>query len=152
MKTRTSLVFLILALITAPMTYSDEIAVSRGPEICKLSVTVDPRSGDVIIRWSGGTLPFDLVRADAACFGKASELRYLVEGVRAHQYVDVGASKSGRRYWYQVFDKNSPTEIYYMGPAVPKDSDPKVIHPDGNGDCGDSDTCKGLPRKPSTWE
>ena len=152
MKTRIALVFLVLALTTAPNSFPDEIAVSRPPEICSLSVTVNPRSGDVIISWSGGTLPFSLVRADATCFGKASELRYLVEGVRAHRYVDVAAAKSGRRYWYQVFDKNSPTEIYYIGPPDTKTSDPKFIHPDGNGDCGDSDTCKGLPREPRTWQ
>jgi hypothetical protein len=152
MKTRIALVSLVLALTTATIIYPDEIAVSRGPEICNLSVTADPRSGDVIISWSGGTLPFSLVRADATCFAKASELRYLVEGIRVHRYVDVAAVRSGRRYWYQVFDQNSPTETYYIGPPDPKSSDPKVIHPDGNGDCGDSDTCKGLPRKPCTWQ
>ena len=147
------LLLLVLAgVVSTDIKYPDEIPVPRPPEICNLRVTRASPSSSVTVTWSGGTPPFSVVRADAECFGKASEVRYLVDGVSGHRYVDKSSLVPGKRYWYQVFDDNSPMEVWYMGPPEPKGSDPKVMHPDGKGDCGDLDTCRGAPRKPSTWQ
>src|SRR5262245_36420434 len=146
------LAFLFIALAPSLSLHSDQQAVPRPPEICDLSVQREDQSGDVIITWSGGTPPFSIARADAQCFGKASEIRHLVENVKDHRYVDVAAARSGDRFWYQVFDDNSPMEIWYIGPADADNSDPNVTHPTGDGDCGNLDTCHGNPREPCTWK
>jgi len=54
---------------------ADEIAVPQPPQICNLSVTRAAASSNVIVRWSGGTPPFTVIRADGPCFGQAKELR-----------------------------------------------------------------------------
>ena len=124
----------------------------KPPEICNLSVSRQAGSGNVLVTWSGGTPPFLIIRADAECFGRSSELTYLSSTITTHRFVDVRASKSGKRFWYNVFDANSDTELYSIGPSEPDDGKmPRTIHPNGDGDCGDSDRCRNAVRSPKTW-
>jgi hypothetical protein len=131
---------------------ADEIAVPQPPEICSLSVGRDVSSGSVIVTWTGGTPPFTVIRADGPCFGQASELKYLSQDVGGHRYIDRGALRAKRRFWYQVYDVNSGPTIFSISSGEPKEPDPSTIHPNGSGECGDDESCKGKQRSPTTWK
>ena len=130
---------------------ADEIAVPLPPQICNLSVVRDTNSDDVILTWSGGTPPFEVIRADGPCFGKANELRYLSHKVPGHRYVDHHAQRAKRRLWYQVYDDNSGAQIWSISEGEPSEPNPDIIHPNGSGECGD-EFCGATPRTPATWK
>jgi hypothetical protein len=131
---------------------ADEIAVPQPPEICSLAVSRDAPSGSVVVTWRGGTPPFTVIRADSRCLGQASELKYLSQKVGGHRYVDRGALRAKRRFWYQVYDINSGTQIFSMSSGEEKEPDPNTIHPNGTGECGDDEWCKDKRRSPTTWK
>jgi hypothetical protein len=95
----------------------------RPPEICDLVVTADPSNGDVTILWSGGTPPFVLVRGDARSFLEAKSIEFLSMNVTDRRYKDRGASRAGRRYFYQVYDHRSPPEVMSLVPGEFHDGD-----------------------------
>jgi hypothetical protein len=146
-----AVLILLTGLGSALGTHADEIVVPLPPQICNLSVSRDPNSDDVIVRWSGGTPPFSVVRSDGPCFGKANEIKYLSDKISGHRYIDRHAQRAKRRFWYQVYDDNSGTQVFSIGPAEPERGDPTVIHPNGFGDCGDSQ-CGDRPRNPTSWK
>src|SRR5262245_1785885 len=134
-----------------PSFTSSEVVGSPPPEICALSVTRDARSGSAVITWSGGTPPFEVLRADASCFGKASEIKVLASSISGHRYVDVGVLRMKRRFWYQIYDSNSGPIIWSVTQGDAPQTDPDTIHPDDPDKCGDNESCRGKPRSPMTW-
>ena len=99
------------------------------PEIGPLIVAADSGSGDVTLKWSGGTPPFTVVRADDPCFRDAEHVWLLGSGLQVSEYVDSGALRLGKRLHYQVYDVNSTPEAHWS-------------HPDG-GTPGDEITIRG---------
>lgn len=121
-----------------------------SPEICDLVVKSDSRSSNAVITWSGGTPPFSVVRGDAARFDQATEVMHLSETVSKRRYVDLGALRSGRRYYYQVYDLNSAPEVF----SIRSDQEPEGSGPASRNDdpAPDSNYCRGSLRKPATWD
>jgi len=129
---------------------ADEVAVPHAPEICDLVVIRDSKSNTAIINWSGGTPPFSIVRGDAPRFDQAGEIKHLADGISIRRYVDSGALKSGRRYWYQVYDDNSAPEVYSVTSGEPTERD-RSGHP-GDDLPPDNNYCRGVLRHPATWK
>jgi len=99
------------------------------PEIGPLHVEAETSSGDVTLKWSGGTVPFSVVRADDECFRDAQHVWLLVSGLQIAEYVDSGATQLDRRLYYKVYDANATPEAF-------------SLHPDG-GRSGEEVTIRG---------
>ena len=152
MRFRFAVPLLLLALVrgSSGPDRADQIPVKPpGPEICNLLVTRDAAS--VIVTWSGGTPPFSIMRADGPCFGSANELTYLSEHVSGRRYVDHQVLSVKRRFWYQVFDRNSAVYVFSISSGEPKEHDPRTIHPNAPDECGDQEWCGAKRRSPTTW-
>mgnify|MGYP007017458779 FL=1 len=66
---------------------ASEIPVARPPAICGLKVTAAGADG-VLLRWTGGTPPFVVLRSEAADFTAARDVRVLAAGVASREYRD----------------------------------------------------------------
>ena len=104
---------------------ASEIPVARPPAICGLKVTAAGADG-VLLRWTGGTPPFVVLRSEAADFTAARDVRVLAAGVASREYRDrVGR---GQRYWYQVMDRHSPPLLFRIEPDAPHEGELVTIH------------------------
>jgi hypothetical protein len=126
------------------------------PEICDVAAALDPGSGKVTVTWSGGTPPFQVLRADAARFDRASRLDWLADRAMARHHVDATPRRPDQHYYYQVYDYYSALELFgdpahshhahdEQEPAQEQAKDEEKLPPDRN-------YCKGALRSPVTWK
>jgi len=95
---------------------ASETPIVRPPAICGLKVT-SAGTDAVLLRWTGGTPPFVVLRSDASDFTAARDVRVLAAGVAPREYRDrFGPEK---RYWYQVMDRHSPPLLFRIEPDDP---------------------------------
>ncbi len=85
------------------------------PVVCDASVSVEYESGDVSVIWSDGTPP-PVVRIDADELSRASTVEVVLLKSTSRHVIDRGAFDATRRYYYQVYDANSPPHICYFSP------------------------------------
>ena len=111
--------------LTAAAVSATEIPVARPPAICGVTATVLD-SGEIVLRWEGGTPPFLVLRGDDEDFTAAREVRLLASDVAAREFRD--RVEGGRRYWYQVADRNSPPLLFRTDPSDPHEGDLVTIH------------------------
>lgn len=89
-------------------------------------------NGDVVLSWNSGKPPFIVFRSTSPNFHNSPRVENLTTAVQQRSYVDPGAAASGR-YWYRVFDANSPPEIFAMTPPEPAPDTEVVFHGVGFG-------------------
>ena len=111
--------------LTSWVGFASEIPVARPPAICGVTVTTDA-SGVIIVRWKGGTPPFQVVRGDNEDFTIAQDVRILAPDVAASEFRD--RTEPEKRYWYQVADRNSPPLLFRTDPQDPHEGDLVTIH------------------------
>jgi hypothetical protein len=89
---------------------------TNGPEICDFSVEAGGKSGMVLLRWTGGTPPFIVMRSDRESFSNDADL-VMVESRAPNRLVGV-SERTGTRYpyWYQAFDRNSVPQAFSVKP------------------------------------
>ena len=86
------------------------------PEICNLGVTVEQRSGNAVITWSGGTPPFTVIRADKEDLAFAKRIEVIASAVRSRRFTDPRALLTRRKSYYQVYDSNSIPRLLEISP------------------------------------
>jgi len=92
------------------------VPLSVPPELCDLRVVADEKSGDVRLSWSGGTPPFTVVRSETEDFRHAKDLEVVAPTVRSNGFEDRRAFSTDKRFFYQVYDQNSPPDIFEFSP------------------------------------
>jgi len=110
MKSRTlknTLLRLLTVVVFTPLGAVSTLPTKLPPEICNLVVTMEQRSGDVVITWSGGTPPFTVIRADKEDLALAERIEVIGSAVRSRRFTDPGALISRKKSYYQVYDSNS---------------------------------------------
>jgi hypothetical protein len=133
---------------------ASEIAVDRPLEICDLVAKCDARTGSVVVSWAGGAPPFSVVRSDAASFDQATKIKELSTDVRRRRYDDSGACRTGQRFYYQVYDRNSAPDVWSITSTASTESQRATVpgtKPAAPYGPGCVDECKGTPRCPATW-
>jgi hypothetical protein len=116
---------LLCLILACPTAIADQIPVPRPPAICAITVTAaDPRS--IVVLWKGGTTPFLVVRGDDEDFTAARNVQVLASDVAGREFRD--HPPAGKRFWYQVADRNSPPLLFRIEPAVPHEGDLVSIH------------------------
>ncbi|PYT08993.1 MAG: hypothetical protein DMF49_03525 [Acidobacteria bacterium] len=121
--------------LTAPDAAKENPA-SHPPAIHGLLVHADEQSGDVALRWAGGTPPFIIVRAESRSFGKSRSVRYLSLDTEVSEFTDRGALRDHGRYYYQVYDRNARPEIFSAAPRGAREGDVVTVRGVGfSNDC-----------------
>jgi hypothetical protein len=108
--------FLVVAIWLSLLHAETRVPTYVPPDICDLTVTADRETGDVAIAWSGGIAPFIVVRSETQELRLSNRLEVVGWDLRSTLFVDRRAYRADRRFYYQVYDRNSQPEIFGFSP------------------------------------
>ena len=104
-----------------------ETPVPRPHPVKAFKVSVTPAKGEVVLSWASGTPPFVIVRSDTEHLDAGGTVEYLSRRHSDRRFVDHDALQFGQRFWYAVYDSNSPPQVFAMTPSVLHEGDEATI-------------------------